>query len=69
MAMNILLQQTATQPRVSDAELLLRQQKLTIINNCADAETLTLIANLIQKPNACNKFKSALNNPMVKMLF
>lgn len=42
---------------------------LQTIANYADTETLKIIADLIQKPNACTKFKNALNNPIVKALF
>lgn len=42
---------------------------LQTIADKADTETLAKIAELIQKPNACNKFQKALNNPLVKALF
>lgn len=42
---------------------------LQVIANKADTETLAKIAELIAKPNACEKFKKALSNPLVKALF
>ncbi len=44
-------------------------QHLQTIADKADSETLKIIADLIVKPDACKKFKGALNNPFVKALF
>jgi mannitol/fructose-specific phosphotransferase system IIA component (Ntr-type) len=47
----------------------LKKMSLQHIANHADLETLQKIAELIQKPNACEKFKKALNNSLVKAMF
>lgn len=50
-------------------EVQMAKAKLQTIANFASQETLTKIAELIQKPGANEKFISALNNSLVKRLF
>lgn len=46
----------------------IRKNALQDIENNTDVDVLQKIAELLKKPDACNKFRSLLNNPLVKSL-